>query len=101
MRIFCHLVGSTAMYNRFDEDPQVLSCFPGLVSFEADAESRRAAVIKWYLEHKLLLSILSNKGWHAGHLLLLEVGESVMEVEVEEETLMRKRGDIGQLIGLE
>lgn len=89
------------MYNRLDEDPQVLSRLPGLVSFEADAEPRRAAVIKWYLEHKLLLSILRNKDWQAGHLLLLEVGESVMEVEVERETSMRKRGDTGQLIGVE
>lgn len=81
------------MYNGFDEDPQVLSCLPGLVSFETDAEPRRAAVIKRHLKHKLLLSILRNKGWHTGHLVLLGVGERVMEVEMEKETSMRKRGD--------
>lgn len=63
------------MYNGFDEDPKVFSRLPGLVSFEADAKPRRAAVIKWHLKRKLLLSILGNKGRRTGHLVLLETGE--------------------------
>lgn len=78
MTIFCHLVCSPSMYNGFDEDPQVLSRLPGLVSFETNAKPCRAAVIKWHLKHKLLLSILRNKGWQTGHLILLGVGETVM-----------------------
>lgn len=78
------------MDDGFDEDPQVLPRLPGLVSFEADAQPRRAAVIKRHLESELLLSVLGNKDRHAGHLVLLGAGETVMGVEVEKETLMRK-----------
>lgn len=87
-----HLVRSASVDNGFDEDPQVLPGLPGLVSFEADAQPRRAAVIKRHLERELLLSVLGNKARHAGHFVLLGVGETVMGVEVEKETLMRKRG---------
>lgn len=92
LTIFGHLVRSASVDNGFDEDPQVLPGLPGLVSFEADAQPRRAAVIKRHLERELLLSVLGNKAWHAGHFVLLGVGETVMGVEVEKETLMRKRG---------
>lgn len=64
------------MYNGFDEDSQVLSSLPGLVSFEADAEPRRAAVIKGHFEHELLLPILRNKALHTGYLVLLRVREN-------------------------
>lgn len=89
------------MYNGFDEDPKVLSRLPGLVPFEADAEARRAAVVKWHLKRKLLLSILGNKGRHTGHLVLLETGERVMDADVKRETLTRKRGDREQVAGPE
>lgn len=98
--IFCHLVRSPSVDNGFDEDPQVLPRLPGLVSFEADAQPRGAAVIKRHLKRELLLSILRHKDRHAGHLVLLGVGETVMGVEEENEMLMRKRGSRTQLTGL-
>lgn len=79
MRMLSNLVCSPSMYNGFDEDSQILSCLPGLVSFEADAEPRRAGVIKGHLEHELLLPILRNKGSHTGHLVLLGVRERERE----------------------
>ncbi len=75
MRILCHLVCSPSMYDGFDEDSQIFSCLPGLVSFEADAKPCRAGVIKGHLKHELLLPILRNKGSHTGHLVLLGVRE--------------------------
>lgn len=81
------------MYNGFDEDSQVLSRLPGLVSFEADAEPRRAAVIKRHLEHKLLLPVLRNKARHTGHVVLLRVRES--NGGRRGDTSMRKRGGVG------
>lgn len=99
--MFQHLVCSPSMYDGFDEDPQVLSCLPGLVPFEADAEPRRSAVIEWHLKHELFLPDLRDKAWHAGHLILLGAGEKVMEAEVEKVTSMEKRGDRGQLIWYE
>lgn len=75
------------MYNGFDEDAQVFSCLPGLVSFEADAQACRTGVVKGHLEHELLLPALRNKACHTGHLVLLRMRERVMEVEgdVDEE----------------
>lgn len=89
------------MYDGFDEDPQVLSRLPGLVSFEADAEPRRPTVVEWHLKHELFLPVLRDKAWHAGHLILLGAAEKVMEAEVEKVTSMEKRGDRGQLIWYE
>ena len=89
------------MDNGFDEDPQVLPRLPGLVSFEANAQPSRATIIKRHLKRELLLSIFWNKDRHAGHLVLLGVGETVMGVEVEKEMLMRKRASRTQLAGPE
>lgn len=85
----------------FDEDPQVLPRLPGLVSLEADAQPRRAAVIKRHLKRELLLSVLGSKDLHTGHLVLLGAGETVMGVEVEKEMLLREGESRTQLTGLE
>lgn len=58
MGILRHLVGSSSVYDGFDEDSQILSRLPGLVPFEADAEPCRAGVVEGHLKHELLLSIL-------------------------------------------
>lgn len=92
-----HLVRSPSVDDGFDEDPQVLARLPGLVSFEADAQTRRAAVIKRHLKRELLLSGFGNKDRQAGQLVLLWAGETVMGVEVEKEMLMRKRASRTQL----
>lgn len=76
LRIFCHLVRSPSVDNGFDEDPQVLPRLPGLVSFEADTQPSRATIIKRHLKRELLLSVFRNKDRHAGHLVLLGVGDS-------------------------
>lgn len=71
---FGHLIRRTAVDDRFDEDAQVLPRLPRLVSFEADAESRRSAVIERHLERELLLPALGDKGGRqAGQLILLGV----------------------------
>lgn len=76
MGILRHLVGSSSVYDGFDEDSQILSRLPGLVPFEADAEPRRAGVVEGHLKHELLLSILWDHARHAGHLVPLEAAES-------------------------
>lgn len=76
--MFGHLVRSPSVDNGLDEDPQVLPRLPGLVSFEADAQTSRAAVIKRHLKRELLLSGFRNKDRHAGQLVFLRVGETVM-----------------------
>lgn len=80
------------MYNGFDEDAQVLSRLPGLVSFEADAQARRAGVIKRHLVHELLLPILRDKARHTVQLVLLGVMERVMEVEGGETSMRKTEG---------
>lgn len=72
--ILRHLVRSPSVDNGFDEDPQVLPRLPGLVSFEADAQASRAAVVKRHLKRELLLSVFGNKDRQAGHFVLLGAG---------------------------
>lgn len=60
------------MDDGLDEDAQVLPRLPGLVSFEADAQAGRSAVIERHLERELLLPALGDKGGRqAGQLILL------------------------------
>lgn len=90
MGAFGHLVRRPAVDDGLDEDAQVLPRLPRLVSFEADAESRRTAVVERHLERELLLPALGDKGGRrAGQLILL--GPKGARWGVEERVALTER----------